>query len=139
MSLLHQVQCLFACSHLINLHTLLETCLLVEPPVKLCCFSKTSIVLLNMISFRAIEFLLIFLLTLVSVKSSKFRHLKGEPLHKSHRIENICSLSNSVPGESDGLALNRTRCAISLQGPAGLVAVLEVNKFLSIPKIFIEN
>ena len=126
---------MFACMFtLINLHTLLETCLLVEPPVKLCCFSKTK-----MISFRAIEFLLIFLLTLVSVKSSKFRHLKGEPLHKSHRIENIRSLSNSVPGESDGLALNRTRCAISLQGPAGLVAVLEVKKFHSIPKTHLEN
>ena len=63
---------------------------------------------------------------LVSVKTSKFRHLKGDPLHKSNRIENIRGLSNSVSGESDGLALNRTHCAISLQGPAGLVAVLEV-------------
>ena len=73
-------------------------------------------------------------ITIVSVKTSKFRHLKGEPLHKSHRIENIRSLSNSVSGESDGLALNRSRCAISLQGPAGLVAVLEViNRLLPFP------
>ncbi|KAF6019302.1 hypothetical protein EB796_022391 [Bugula neritina] len=62
----------------------------------------------------------------VSVKTSKFRHLKGTPLHKSHRIENIRNLSNRVPGESNGFAANPERCAITLKGPAGLVSVLEL-------------
>ncbi|XP_067943788.1 coronin-7-like isoform X2 [Watersipora subatra] len=62
-----------------------------------------------------------------SVKSAKFRHLKGTPLHKSNRIENVRNLSNSVPGESNGFSLNCHRCAISLKGPAGLISVLELD------------
>lgn len=39
---------------------------------------------------------------MVSGRVSKFRHLKGTPMHKSTFIENIRNVSRQVSGECDG-------------------------------------
>ena len=40
---------------------------------------------------------------------TKFKHLKGTPLHKSHRFENLKGLSKSTPAETDIVAANIAR------------------------------
>ncbi|XP_057659505.1 coronin-7 isoform X1 [Diorhabda carinulata] len=64
---------------------------------------------------------------------SKFRHLKGTPLHKSFHIENIRNLSRQIPGECDGFQANPERVAVPLSGPGGKIAVFEVNKTGRLP------
>ena len=43
---------------------------------------------------------------------TKFKHLKGTPLHKSHRFENLKGLSKSTPAETDIVAANIARWAL---------------------------
>ncbi|XP_046355097.2 coronin-7-like [Haliotis rufescens] len=62
------------------------------------------------------------------VRKSKFRHLKGQVLHKSRHIENLRNVSTTVPGESDMFAANTQRCAVPLEGPGGLIMVLELDQ-----------
>ncbi|GLH07107.1 Coronin, partial [Gryllus bimaculatus] len=57
---------------------------------------------------------------------SKFRHLKGTPLHKSTHIENVRNVSRQVSGECDGFRANAARAALPLAGAGGKVAVLEL-------------
>ncbi|XP_063231894.1 coronin-7 [Bacillus rossius redtenbacheri] len=59
---------------------------------------------------------------------SKFRHLKGTPLHKSTHIENIRNVSRQIPGECDGFHANPRRVAVPLSGPGGKIAVLELSR-----------
>ena len=61
------------------------------------------------------------------VRTSKFRFLKGVPMHKSNNIENIRNLSMSTFGECDGLQANREFVAFPLAGPGGQLAVLQVS------------
>ena len=64
--------------------------------------------------------------TVAGVRQSKFRHLKGTPLHKNFHFENIRNLSMSMPGESDAFAINPTLIAVPLAGSGGLISVLQV-------------
>lgn len=64
--------------------------------------------------------------TLPTLYHSKFRHMKGAPLHRSRYIENVRNLSSSVYGECDGFQSNSKRAAIPLNGPGGKIAVIEV-------------
>ncbi|CAH1104052.1 unnamed protein product [Psylliodes chrysocephalus] len=64
---------------------------------------------------------------------SKFRHLKGTPLHKSFHIENIRNLSRQIPGECDGFHANFERVAVPLSGPGGKIAIFELNKTGRLP------
>ncbi|PSN53324.1 hypothetical protein C0J52_04075 [Blattella germanica] len=57
---------------------------------------------------------------------SKFRHLKGTPLHKSTHIENIRNISRQISGECDGFHANPERVAVPLSGPGGKIAVFEL-------------
>ncbi|EDO49756.1 predicted protein [Nematostella vectensis] len=67
------------------------------------------------------------------VRSSKFRHIIGVPMHKSTNIENIRNLSMSTFGECDGLQLNKEFVAYPLSGPGGQIAVLPHNKPCRLP------
>ena len=71
-------------------------------------------------------------MTFLGVRQSKFRHLEGVPLHKSHNIENIRNLSKTLPGESDMFHANTKFCALPLGGSGGLVAVLKVQSYVSL-------
>ncbi|CAM1316049.1 CORO7 (predicted) [Pycnogonum litorale] len=62
------------------------------------------------------------------MRVSKFRHLKGVPMHQKHHIEGIRNISRSVPSESNGFDANRTRAAVPLAGPGGQIAILELSK-----------
>ncbi|XP_050498139.1 coronin-7 isoform X1 [Diabrotica virgifera virgifera] len=64
---------------------------------------------------------------------SKFRHLKGTPLHKSFHIENIRNLSRQIPGECDGFQANPERVAVPLSGPGGKIAIFELSKTGKLP------
>ncbi|XP_074650936.1 coronin-7-like [Tubulanus polymorphus] len=68
-----------------------------------------------------------------NLHQAKFRHFQGTAAHKSLHIDNIRNLSNSVPGESDGFAVNSQRCAVSLTGAGGIIAVFEVGKPCRLP------
>uniref|UniRef100_T1IM85 Coronin n=1 Tax=Strigamia maritima TaxID=126957 RepID=T1IM85_STRMM len=59
---------------------------------------------------------------------SKFRHLKGTPLHKDQHIENIRNLSTSLPRECDGIQANTKRIALVFKGPGGRLSIFELNK-----------
>ncbi|XP_068081154.1 coronin-7 [Anabrus simplex] len=59
---------------------------------------------------------------------SKFRHLKGTPLHKSTHIENIRNVSRQISGECDGFHANPDRVAVPLSGPGGKIAVFELSR-----------
>lgn len=62
------------------------------------------------------------------IKTSKFRHIEGVPMHKKNNIENIRNLSMSTFGECDGLQVNDEFVAWLLAGPGGQIAVHQVNK-----------
>ena len=64
---------------------------------------------------------------------SKFRHLKGNPGHKSTHIENIRNISRQISGECDGFHANRERVAVPLSGPGGKIAVLELSRAGKLP------
>ncbi|XP_021932215.1 coronin-7 isoform X2 [Zootermopsis nevadensis] len=64
---------------------------------------------------------------------SKFRHLKGTPLHKSMHIENIRNVSRQISGECDGFHANHERVAVPLSGPGGKIAVFELSKTGKLP------
>ncbi|CAG2058884.1 unnamed protein product [Timema podura] len=64
---------------------------------------------------------------------SKFRHLKGTPLHKSTHIENIRNVSRQISGECDGFHANPERVAVPLSGPGGKIAVFELSKTGKLP------
>ncbi|XP_046394754.1 coronin-7 isoform X4 [Ischnura elegans] len=64
---------------------------------------------------------------------SKFRHLKGTPLHKSTHIENIRNISRQISGECDGFHANPDRVAVPLSGPGGKIAVFELSKTGKLP------
>lgn len=61
------------------------------------------------------------------VRSSKFRHLHGTPMHKSNNIENVRNLSISMPGDCDGFQVNQEFVAFPLSGPGGQIAVVPVS------------
>jgi hypothetical protein len=46
--------------------------------------------------------MIFFCICLCIGRVSKFRHLKGTPLHKSLHIENIRNVSRQISGECDG-------------------------------------
>ncbi|KAG5892782.1 hypothetical protein JTB14_032658 [Gonioctena quinquepunctata] len=64
---------------------------------------------------------------------SKFRHLKGTPLHKSFHIENVRNLSRQISGECDGFQANPERVAVPLSGPGGKIAIFELSKTGKLP------
>jgi len=64
---------------------------------------------------------------------TKFKHLKGTPLHKSQHFENLKNLSKSVSAECDIIHANTKRVAIPLSGPGGKVGVFEVENAGRIP------
>lgn len=64
---------------------------------------------------------------------SKFRHLKGTPLHKSTHIENIRNVSRQISGECDGFHANPERVAVPLSGPGGKIAVFEISRTGKLP------
>ena len=66
----------------------------------------------------------------VGVRPSKFRHLQGVVRHRSLHIDNLRNLSQSVPGESDGLHVNKRFCAFPLGGPGGLIGVIKVSTLI---------
>ncbi|KAL5012879.1 hypothetical protein ScPMuIL_011430 [Solemya velum] len=68
----------------------------------------------------------------IGVRQSKFRHLKGRTLHKSSHIDNV-KVNKTVPGECDVFHANQHRCAYPLEGPGGLVSVLELDKPCRLP------
>lgn len=61
------------------------------------------------------------------VRTSKFRHLHGTPMHKSNNIENVRNLSISMPGDCDGFQVNQEFAAFPLSGPGGQIAVVPVS------------
>jgi len=66
-------------------------------------------------------------------RATKFKHLKGTPLHKSQHFENLKNLSKSVASECDIVHANTKRVAIPLSGPGGKVGVFETDKAGRIP------
>ncbi len=60
------------------------------------------------------------------VRQSKFRHLKGNSLRRTHGIENLRNVAQNIPGESDMFCANPTFCAVPLGGSGGLIAILKV-------------
>ena len=64
---------------------------------------------------------------------TKFKHLKGKPLHKSQHFDNLKNLSKTTPTESDLIHVNLTRFAVPLGGPGGKVAVFDMNNCGRIP------
>jgi len=66
-------------------------------------------------------------------RTTKFKHLKGTPLHKSEHFENLKNLSKSVAAECDIIHANTKRIAIPLSGPGGKVAVFETENSGRIP------
>lgn len=65
------------------------------------------------------------------VRTSKFRHLQGTPMHKSNNIENVRNLSISLPGDSDAFQVNQKFVAYPLSGPGGQIAVVPVSVYSS--------
>ena len=61
------------------------------------------------------------------VRTSKFRHLLGTPMHKSNNIENVRNLSISLPGDSDAFQVNQEFAVFPLSGPGGQIAVVPVS------------
>jgi len=59
---------------------------------------------------------------------TKFRHMKGTPLHKSKHFDNLKNLSKSLPAECEYIQANTDRLAIPLAGPGGKVAIIETAK-----------
>lgn len=66
-------------------------------------------------------------------KVSKYRHLKGTPLHKSTHIENLKNIGRQLPGECDGFHVNSERAAVPLAGAGGKIAIFELNKTGRLP------
>ncbi|KAK3584488.1 hypothetical protein CHS0354_006018 [Potamilus streckersoni] len=62
------------------------------------------------------------------VHQSKFKHLNLTTLHPSAHIVNIRNLSRTVPGESNMFCANTKRCALPIDGPGGLLLILDLNK-----------
>ena len=62
-----------------------------------------------------------------AVRTSKFRHLHGTPMHKSNNIDNVRNLSISMPGDCDGFQVNQEFAAFPLAGPGGQIAVVPVS------------
>lgn len=66
-------------------------------------------------------------------KVSKFRHLKGTPLHKSTHIENLRNISRQIPPECDVFHANYERVAVPLSGAGGKIAIFELSKTGRLP------
>jgi len=64
---------------------------------------------------------------------TKFRHMKGTPMHKSMHFENLKNLSKSVPADCDFIHVNPERLVVPLSGPGGKLAVFEMSKSGRIP------
>ena len=64
---------------------------------------------------------------------TKFKHMKGTPMHKSMHFENLKNLSKSVPADCDFIKVNSERLVIPLAGPGGKLAVFELAKSGRIP------
>ena len=64
---------------------------------------------------------------------TKFKHLKGKPLHKSQHFDNLKNLSKSTSTETDIMCVNLTRIALPLSGPGGKVAVFDLKNSGRIP------
>jgi coronin-7 len=66
-------------------------------------------------------------------RATKFKHLKGTPLHKSQHFENLKNLSKSVAAECDIIHANTRRVAVPLSGPGGKIGVFETQNAGRIP------
>ena len=64
---------------------------------------------------------------------TKFKHMKGTPMHKSMHFENLKNLSKSVPADCDVIQVNSERVVVPLAGPGGKLAVFELAKSGRIP------
>ena len=64
---------------------------------------------------------------------TKFKHMKGTPLHKSMHFENLKNLSKSMAADCDVIQVNPERIVVPLSGPGGKLAVFEVAKSGRIP------
>ena len=64
---------------------------------------------------------------------TKFKHMKGTPLHKSMHFENLKNLSKSMAADCDVIHVNPERLVVPLSGPGGKLAVFEVAKSGRIP------
>ena len=47
---------------------------------------------------------------------TKFKHMKGTPMHKSMHFENLKNLSKSVPADCDFIQVNSERVVVPLAG-----------------------
>ena len=64
---------------------------------------------------------------------TKFKHMKGTPMHKSMHFENLKNLSKSVAADCDVIHANSDRVVVPLSGPGGKLAVFELAKSGRIP------
>ena len=64
---------------------------------------------------------------------TKFKHMKGTPMHKSMHFENLKNLSKSMAADCDVIQVNPERIVVPLSGPGGKLAVFEVAKSGRIP------
>merc|ERR1719410_1783331 len=64
---------------------------------------------------------------------TKFKHMKGTPMHKSMHFENLKNLSKSMAADCDVIHVNPERLVVPLSGPGGKLAVFEVAKSGRIP------
>ena len=64
---------------------------------------------------------------------TKFKHMKGTPLHKSMHFENLKNLSKSMAADCDVIHVNPERLVVPLSGPGGKLAVFEVARSGRIP------
>ncbi|KAJ7357667.1 Coronin-7 [Desmophyllum pertusum] len=71
--------------------------------------------------------------TFTGVRTSKFRHLHGTPMHKSNNFDNVRNLSISMPGDCDGFHVNQDFAAFPLSGPGGQIAVVPLNEPCRLP------
>ena len=54
---------------------------------------------------------------------TKFKHMKGTPMHKSMHFENLKNLSKSMAADCDVIQVNPERIVVPLSGPGGKLAV----------------
>ena len=64
---------------------------------------------------------------------TKFKHMKGTPMHKSMHFENLKNLSKSMAADCDVIQVNPERIVVPLSGPGGKLAVFELAKSGRIP------
>ncbi|XP_072040338.1 coronin-7-like [Amphiura filiformis] len=60
--------------------------------------------------------------------TSKFRHMQAALMPRTTQIYDIKNVSISTFGECDGFHANRKWAAVPLGGPAGMIAIIDINK-----------